>query len=95
MPKSIPNNMDEISEFRAANADRVLAETAVKRAEYEIRIKKIDEDAAHKKKRKQLTPEERLLMKLSASGTCIPGSPEVDPDSIRPTFPNKGFADND
>ncbi len=95
MPKSIPNNMAKISEFRAANADRVLSETAVKRAEYEIRIKKIDEDAARKKKRKQLTPEERLLMKLSASGTYIPGSPESDPDSIRPIFPNKGFADND
>ncbi len=87
--------MDEISEFRAANADRVLAETAIKRAEYEARCREIDEASARKKKRKQLTPEERLLMKLSAPGTYLPGSPEADPDSIRPTFPNKGFADND
>lgn len=87
--------MAKISEFRAANADRVLAETAAKRAEYETRCREIDENTARKKKRKQLTPEERLLMKLSASGTYIPGSLEADPDSIRPTFPNKGFADND
>lgn len=95
MPKSIPSYMAKTSEFRAANADRVLAETAVKRAEYEIKVNEIDENTARKKKRKQLTAEERLLIKLSASGTYIPGSPEADPGSIRPTFPNKGFADND
>jgi hypothetical protein len=87
--------MDKISEFRAANADRVLAETAAERAEYEARCREIDEASARKKKRKQLTPEERLLMKLSASEAYIPGSPEAEPDSIRPAFPNKGFADND
>lgn len=87
--------MAKLNEFRAANAERVLAETAAERVEYEARCKKIDEVTARKKKRKQLTPPERLLMKLSASGTYIPGSPEADPDSIRPMFPNKGFADND
>ena len=87
--------MDKISEFRAANADRVLAETAAERADYEARCREIDEITARKRKRKQLTTEERLLMKLSAPGTYIPGSPEADLDSIRPAFPNKGFADND
>lgn len=87
--------MAKISEFRAANADRVLAETEDKRAEYKAKCREIDENTARKKKLKQLTAEERLLIKLSASGTYIPGSPEADPDSIRPTCPNKGFADND
>jgi hypothetical protein len=87
--------MAKLNEFRAANAERVLAETAAMRAEYEARCREIDENTDRKKKRKQLTPEERLLMKLSASGTYIPGTSEADPDSIRPTFPNRGFADND
>ncbi len=87
--------MAKLNEFRAANAEHVLAETAAERADSEARCREIDEVTARKKKRKQLTPEERLLIKLSASGTYVPGSPEADPDSIRPTFPNKGFAVND